>query len=380
MIEPRTGIEPRTVEHGILYRDPHAYCAHPHAVLTRSGTLAVVFNKAPRRKAILHPPQDPLFMNLVTRSEDGGRSWSAPEVVPDYRWTGVESTCLTELSDGRLMLNQWIGEWLPLGLAKTLGDRTDLVFPNQLGARWAQSPEFGGGAPLGDDLEREFPWARGRGATYAHFSSDEGRSFTTSVEIDTAPFSGGYAKSGGLQLADGRILVPLSDVYHFRRVFLVESADGGATWSAPRLLAELPGSEFEEPAIHRCPSGKLVMILRDNGRRELHRIVSHDDGRSWSSPSPIGLKGYPAHLLQLHDGRLLMTYGWRYPDYGIRAVWSDDEAETWSETIVSIRDGMGSPNLGYPATVQLPDGELLTIYYGEDGDGTTAILMTRWTL
>lgn len=319
-------------------------------------------------------------MNVVVRSDDNGETWSAPEVVPDYGWTGVESTCLTELPGGRIMVNQWRGEWHPLGLANAMKGRTDLAFPFDIGGSWAQSPEFEGMPKLSEELEKSFPWARGSGSTYAHFSSDDGRSFPETVKIETAPFCGGYANRGGVCLPDGRILVPFSDVYNFRDVFLMESQDGGASWAEPKLLASIEGSEFEEPALIRCASGKLLMVLRDNGRRVLHKIVSHDDGRSWTAPEPIGITGYPAHLLTLSDNRLLMTYGWRYPDFGIQAVVSQDEGESWSTEPIRIRDRMGSPNLGYPVTLQLPDGELLTIYYGEDEDDVTVIFGTKWRI
>lgn len=44
------------VEHRILYKDPFAYCAHPHVVNLRKDAWVVVFNRAPRRTFLLHPP------------------------------------------------------------------------------------------------------------------------------------------------------------------------------------------------------------------------------------------------------------------------------------------------------------------------------------
>jgi sialidase-1 len=76
-----------------------------------------------------------------------------------------------------------------------------------------------------------------------------------------------------------------------------------------------------------------------------------------------------------------MTYGWRFPGFGIRAVISNDGGETWAtdETII-VRDDLPNKNLGYPATVTCPDGSLYTVYYGEDADGSTVIMGTRWRL
>ena len=77
---------------------------------------------------------------------------------------------------------------------------------------------------------------------------------------------------------------------------------------------------------------------------------------------------------------ILMTYGWRQPGFGIRARWSGDEGATWSEQEILIRTDMANSNLGYPCTLPGDGGAMLTLYYGEDGDGTTAILNSRWTM
>ena len=48
-----------------------------------------------------------MYLNLLLRSADEGLTWSAPVVVPDYGWSGVECAGLTDLGRGRVMLNQW---------------------------------------------------------------------------------------------------------------------------------------------------------------------------------------------------------------------------------------------------------------------------------
>ncbi len=44
--------------HRVLFKDPFSYCAHPHIAALPGGELVMVFNRAPRRKFILHPPQE----------------------------------------------------------------------------------------------------------------------------------------------------------------------------------------------------------------------------------------------------------------------------------------------------------------------------------
>src|SRR5690242_659476 len=96
-----------SIDHTIIHKDRFAYCAHPHAVALPNGEWLMVFNRAPRRDVILHPPEEPLFHNVISRSADEGGTWSVPEVVPDYDWHGVECAGLTVLSTGEVMLNQW---------------------------------------------------------------------------------------------------------------------------------------------------------------------------------------------------------------------------------------------------------------------------------
>jgi len=374
-------IDPAERRDVLVYREDHAYCAHPHITVARDGTWVAIFNRAPRKPFVLHPPEEPLYHNVVIRSLDEGATWSAPQVVPAYNWAGTECAGLTALADGRLMLNQWQFDWIPLGAARRKVDQSRLTYPSSFMEGWHTSPEHATKNVKPEAFEEIAPWVRGGGKTFIHFSDDNGASFGEGTEIDTSPFTGGYGMRGAVELSDARIILPLSDVPNYKRVFSVESRDGGRTWTTPVPIGDGDGHEFEEPAILRCRSGKLLIILRDNLTRRLHQAESLDGGASWSTPSPVSVNGYPAHLVQLDDGRILMTYGWRQPDYGIRAVLSCDEGKTWGvDTTIRICGGMLNKNLGYPATIEIESGHLFTIYYGEQPDGVTCILGTYWRL
>ncbi len=52
-------IEAPGARHAVLHRDPHAYSAHAHIIRLDGAERLMVFNKTPRRRLILHPPQDP---------------------------------------------------------------------------------------------------------------------------------------------------------------------------------------------------------------------------------------------------------------------------------------------------------------------------------
>ncbi len=92
-----------------------------------------------------------------------------------------------------------------------------------------------------------------------------------------------------------------------------------------------------------------------------------------------GFGGNPPTLTKLLDGRLCMTYGYRAQPFGIRARLSSDEGLTWDQEII-LRDDGGSHDLGYPRTMQRPDGTLVTVYYFSDrlaGEGYIAATLWR---
>jgi hypothetical protein len=75
-----------------------------------------------------------------------------------------------------------------------------------------------------------------------------------------------------------------------------------------------------------------------------------------------------------------MTYGHRRAPLGNQARVSDDHGRTWSEAIIISGDGI-SGDLGYPSTVQLDDGSLVSVWYEKMKTPAMAVLrQARWTL
>lgn len=355
--------------HETVFADPFSYCAHPHLVVTAAGTWLAVFNRAPRRAVVLHPPQDPEYRNVLVRSNDEGRSWSAPSVVPSYAFSGIECAGLTALRDGRVLLGQWRFGWVPAP-----ADAPSGAMPaERLMAGLVQSTEIGAfAARSGTDLAKAFPWARGPGKTFVHVSDDDGLTFAVGAPIDTAPYPGGYGMRGAVELPAGELVLPLSDIPNYRTLFVVRSADRGETWSAPIHVASGEGHELEEPTGILLRDGRILLLLRDNIARLLHASTSADGGFTWSPAVPTSITAYPGHLVRLADGRLACVAGRREPPFGIVLHLSEDEGESWSQPI-AVRDDFLDADLGYPAAAQRADGSLLVIYYGRDRDGVTTI-------
>jgi len=142
-----------------------------------------------------------------------------------------------------------------------------------------------------------------------------------------------------------------------------------------------------EPHAIELPDGRFICHIRVQGDRETrvfttYQSVSEDGGKTWSKPEPLlsQLGGAPAHLVQLSNGLLISVYGYRQEPYGLRVMVSADGGKTWEKDLVLV-DGYPSGDLGYPATIELDDGTLLTVYYARPEAGSPAvILQQKWKL
>lgn len=75
-----------------------------------------------------------------------------------------------------------------------------------------------------------------------------------------------------------------------------------------------------------------------------------------------------------------MSYGHRRQPFGNQARYSDDEGVTWSDPVVISGDGSGG-DLGYPSTVELDDGSLITVWYERMKNQQHAVLrQAHWRL
>lgn len=95
---------------------------------------------------------------------------------------------------------------------------------------------------------------------------------------------------------------------------------------------------------------------------------SKDGGKTWNFLSKVAetdkgnFNGNPPSMIKLKDGRICITYGYRFQPYGIRAKLSSDEGKTWSKEI-HIRDHARTFDFGYTRSAQRTDGKIVTIYY-----------------
>jgi len=141
------------------------------------------------------------------------------------------------------------------------------------------------------------------------------------------------------------------------RVFILRSRDGGKSWG--EFVPLDPDNLRNETALLHLGGGKWLAAARTSG---LHLYESGDDAKTWRYRGPVTKAAqHPGHLLRLRDGRILLSYGNRAgADKGVEVLFSDDKGATWKGPL-RVSDWRGDG--GYPSSVQLPDGRVLTAYY-----------------
>lgn len=151
------------------------------------------------------------------------------------------------------------------------------------------------------------------------------------------------------------------------RVLVARTQDGLKSWKLVTFIGpEPPEDDFAiMPASVRLSPKSILTAIRHRRFIELWR--SDDNANTWTKvgvPAP-DIGGNPPSMIRLRDGRLLLTYGYRVKPFGIRARLSSDQGRTWSSEII-LRDDGGAGDLGYPRSVERPDGKIVTVYYFND--------------
>ncbi len=348
----------------VICKEPGRYVGWPTVARTADGEILVVFSGD--REAHICP----YGKTQLVRSRDGGKTWSAPETIND--------TPLDDRDAGVLVTHQ--GTLLVSWFTSLAFEQPEFDAGNDR-ARWRDPI-----AKLSDGDRRRWlgHWLRR--------SEDGGR--TWGLPVNTIVSS----PHGPIELRDGRLLylgltalqgtAQLPKPAPERRMAAAESRDDGRTW---RVVGYVPVPEgvpvegFSELHAVETAAGKLVGMLRrdwEPGAGYLWQTESEDAGKTWSVPHQTRLWGRPPHLLRLHDGRLLASYGYRREPFGARACLSPDGGKTWDVAHeIVLRDDAPNGDLGYASSVQLDEATVLTVYYQTERAGEkTCVMGTRWKL
>jgi Neuraminidase (sialidase) len=344
---------------GVVSLRPNHYHGWPTLARRRNGQLLLVCSGG-RESHVC-----PFGQVELMRSDDDGKTWTFPRVLLDLaiddRDVGILETAKDTL------------------LATTFSSLAyEYRFNNGNINKWdvARQARWRGAHNRISTAER-----KAQLGTWMLRSTDGGVTWSTPYDsIVNSPH-------GPIQLADGRQLYAGKDLWKSGQwIGVCESTDDGRSW---KKLAQIPTragddpSEYHELHAVEATNGTIVVQIRNNNpanRSETLQTESPDGGKTWSVPHPIGVWGLPSHLLRLRDGRLLMSYGYRRKPFGNQARISTDHGKTWSEPITVSGDGANG-DLGYPSTVELQDGTLLTAWYEQMSSRPRAVLrLAKWSL
>jgi hypothetical protein len=198
-------------------------------------------------------------------------------------------------------------------------------------------------------------------------SSDQGRTWARAPQ-PVPPPPGGPTRAipfGDIvQLADGALGVCIyswSPATKEHNNYFYTSRDDGRSWAMRGVLRKGNINETT-PVVLR--NGHLLAAARTLDDQHLDLLTSVDHGATWKCLGPVTRGAqHPADLTLLADGRLLLSYGNRVKgQFGVQVKLSADEGTTWSDPITLV-DDLVSGDCGYPSSVQLPSGDVLTAYY-----------------
>ncbi len=144
------------------------------------------------------------------------------------------------------------------------------------------------------------------------------------------------------------------------------SRDNGATWTLGGVIGRPAANETD---IVHLGGGKWLAAARNLGRpgergHSTDIYASDDDANTWRLiATPTLGNQHPGDLLKLADGRVLLTFGDRRgPDFGVGGSISADGGKSWSKPF-QLAAGLATRDSGYPSSVQLTDGTIVTGYY-----------------
>ncbi|WP_414661638.1 sialidase family protein [Horticoccus sp. 23ND18S-11] len=357
------------LETKVISQQPEFYHGWPTVARRRNGELWVSWSGG-RESHV-----DPFGQVHAMTSRDEGATWSFPRVLLDSA-TDDRDSGVVETAKGALLVTTFtsLAYETHLQKASVFEDLKDTGWvskrmPAEQVAKWqaahARLTDAERKAELGEWLIR---------------STDGGRSWSTRIPtVVNSPH-------GPIQLNDGRLLYAGKQLWSKeRKIGVAVSADDGLSW---QWLAEIPArkddkaSGYHELHAVEAANGTIIAQIRNHNPANTGWTLqsdSTDGGRTWSEPRPI-CYGLPSHLLRLRDHRLLMSYGYRRAPYGNRARVSADHGRTWGEEFVISADGMNG-DLGYPSTVELADGTLLTVWYETMAQPKLAVLrQAKWRL
>ncbi|HUZ46496.1 MAG TPA: sialidase family protein [Terriglobia bacterium] len=327
-------------EHTVdIYWKPGRYAAWPanHGIWSWGNEILVGFESGyfQRRGPDAHPiSHDRPAEDLLARSLDGGETWTV-ERHPDLRPpTGTKEA----------------------GIPIEAGGKPDSNCPGGIDF---SNPNFALTAVMSD---------KDGGTSRFYYSLDRGKAWKGPYRLPDFGQPGTAARTDYLINGKHSLTLFLSvskSNGKEGRVMVVQTDDGAKTWHFVSFIGPEPrvGDYAIMPSTVRLSPTSVLAAIRHSHWIEIWR--SDDNLKTWhyvNTPVPETGKGNPPSMIRLKDGRIALTYGVRVPPYQIRARLSKDDGQTWGPVRV-LRTGAAGWDIGYPRTVERPDGKIVTVYY-----------------
>ena len=221
------------------------------------------------------------------------------------------------------------------------------------------------------------------------YSADEGKSWSPRHYITRAPVYCIILNGSVIQLANGRICIPVSQCRYKNDCnidtcgvfYNLYSDDNGRTWkeSASILFPPdraLSNAGYQEPAMVEIANNELLLYMRsDLGC--LWKSVSKNGGVNWSTPEldknfPVVVA--PAKIKKLSNSRLVMFYNMNQDEKNpvknsrdrsrLAMKISKDNGKNWSEPV--FIEPVTERYYSYPELIETADGAFLLSYYMYD--------------
>lgn len=323
----------------------------------------------------------PFGKNLLYVSKDEGETWSCPQIINDT-YLDDRDAGLLAWGDGNLLLTYFstsVSAFQNFDLEDGKPHiNVSTTIAKGMREIWASLPE-----------EAMHPgcWTR--------ISRDNGMTWS---EPRQAPVSSPH---GPCRLKDGTLLFVGSIVEngnfesddHSKRIQMFQSTDEGETW---QYLSHIPCPEGADQAHHephaiQMDNGDILVAVRYENTYtpvmkslRVYTTVSHDNGKTWELSRFTDQHGAPPHLLQHSSGAVVLAFSRRLDPMGQYVQVSYDYGKTWSEEKrISPGHSTGTPawDHGYPSSVELSNGDILTLYYQKcPGDDYCSLHTVRWSL
>lgn len=363
----------KILDKGYVCRNPESlfgYSAWPSVERLPDGTLIAVASGM-RMSHLCFCGKTTMYI-----SRDDGRTWLGPVIVNDTPLDDRDAGIL-HLGGSKLLLT-----WFNLETK---------YLPRYIGARDRLSPQQ---QTIFDAMTMNYSDALNEqyAGSFCRLSCDGG---VTWGEAHRLPVT---APHGPAKLRDGRLLVLGKDFVNKEperngggAIYACASSDEGVTWQTLAVIPIPEGTHvnnYFEPHVIEMPDGKLIGHIRYQHWAEYNKFEpftifqteSTDGGNTWTEARDLGCCGSPPHLLLHSSGTLISVYGRRAKPFGESAMFSDDGGKTWDMDYVIDTDAP-SDDLGYPASAELADGSILTVYYQKPAvDEPCTIMYTRWQL